>query len=280
MAGSHEVRGSIPLGSTTDTRGARRRRRAPLFVSRAHRTERAYRTKSVSHSGASARAGAPFSFARTRRPIQAPGRKARPRRAWASRGRGARLRRARGGRAGPVRAHRGDPRQGGGAFGARPPRPRRARRGRLAQGRQTPEGGAKAVDGIGADSDSAAVGSRTPASAACRRRPTSGGPSPAGRPARRRRHRARQQGPEEGAHLSAGVRRPRPAPPRARPMRPAAQRGDGASGAGLHGPRGVRECGIVPVKNAWLAVADPPSARTRPPPRRSRRRRRRRRGGA
>ena len=31
MAGSHEVRGSIPLGSTTDTRGARRRRRAPLF---------------------------------------------------------------------------------------------------------------------------------------------------------------------------------------------------------------------------------------------------------
>lgn len=75
MAGSHEVRGSIPLGSTTDTRGARRRRRAPLFCFRAHRTERAYRTKSVSHSGASARAGAPFSFARTRRPIQAPGRK-------------------------------------------------------------------------------------------------------------------------------------------------------------------------------------------------------------
>ena len=33
MAGSHEVRGSIPLGSTTDPRGARRRRRAPLFVS-------------------------------------------------------------------------------------------------------------------------------------------------------------------------------------------------------------------------------------------------------
>ena len=79
MAGSHEVRGSIPLGSTTDTRGARRRRRAPLFCFRAHRTERAYRTKSVSHSGASARAGAPFSFARTRRPIQAPGRKARAR---------------------------------------------------------------------------------------------------------------------------------------------------------------------------------------------------------
>ena len=33
MAGSHEVRGSIPLGSTTDSRGARRRRRAPLFIS-------------------------------------------------------------------------------------------------------------------------------------------------------------------------------------------------------------------------------------------------------
>ena len=91
---------------------------------------------------------------------------------------------------------------------------------------------------------------------------------------------ARQRDPEEGARLSAGVRRPRPAPPRARPMRPAAQRGDGAFGAVLHGPRRVRECGIVPVENAQLAVADPPSARARPPPWRSRRRRRRRRGGA
>ena len=89
--------------------------------------------------------------------------------------------RARGGRAESVRAHRGNPQQGGDAFGARPPRPRRARRVRLAQGRQTPEGGAKAVDGIGADPDSAAAGSRTPTSAACRRRSTSGGPSPAGR---------------------------------------------------------------------------------------------------
>lgn len=44
----------------------------------------------MSHSGASARAGAPFSFARTRRPIQASGWKARPRRPWASRSRGAR----------------------------------------------------------------------------------------------------------------------------------------------------------------------------------------------
>lgn len=181
MAGSHEVRGSIPLGSTTDTRGARRRRRAPLFCFRAHRTERAYRTKSVSHSGASARAGTPFSFARTRRPhSSARAESAPPSRMGIARPGRARLRRARGGRAGPVRAHRGDPRQGGDAFGARPPRPRRARRGRLAQGRQPPEGGAKAVDGIGADSDSAAAGSRTPASAACRRRSTSGGPSPAG----------------------------------------------------------------------------------------------------
>ena len=69
-------------------------------------------------------------------------------------------------------------------------------------------------------------------------------------PVRRRGHRARQRGPEEGARLSAGARRPRPAPPRARPMRPAAQRGGDAFGAGLHGPRGVRERGIVPVENA------------------------------
>lgn len=215
MAGSHEVRGSIPLGSTTDTRGARRRRRAPLFfASRAYGTDRLIGRKARLVRGRR-RGPAPLS--------RSPG---------------------------PVRAHRGDPRQGGDAFGAWPPRPRRARRGRLAQGRQPPEGGAKAVDGIGADPDSAAAGSRTPASTACRRRSTSGGPLPRGRPARRRRHRARQQGPEEGAHLSAGVRRPRPAPPRARPMRPAAQRGGDASGAGLHGPRGVRERGIVPVENA------------------------------
>ena len=264
MAGSHEVRGSIPLGSTTDTRGARRRRRAPLFLlPGTEKKARGARLLLGVAAGRLALARLPWSLLVSfggvgagRRPflVRPP--------------------RARGGRAGPVRAHRGDPRQGGDAFGAWPPRPRRARRGRLAQGRQPPEGGAKAVDGIGADSDSAAAGSRTPASTACRRRSTSGGPLPRGRPARRRRHRARQQGPEEGAHLSAGVRRPRPAPPRARPMRPAARRGDGASGAGLHGPRGVRERGIVPVKNAWLAVADPPPARTRPPPRRSRRRRR------
>lgn len=151
MAGSHEVRGSIPLGSTTDPRGARRRRRAPLFCFLAHRTERAHRTESASHSGAPARAGAPFSFARTRRPRSSARAQTRV-----------------------LVAH------GHREVGARPPRPRRARRGRLAQGRQPPEGGAKAVDGIGADPDSAAASSRTPASTACRRRSTSGGPSPAG----------------------------------------------------------------------------------------------------
>ena len=94
MAGSHEVRGSIPLGSTTDTRGARRRRRAPLFASGdgkegprgaivlgrcsrlacsrppslepvkryEHLTGLAYRTKSVSHLGASTQVDDPFSF--------------------------------------------------------------------------------------------------------------------------------------------------------------------------------------------------------------------------
>ena len=158
----------------------------------------------------------------------------------------ARLRRARGGRAGPVRAHRGDLRQGGDAFGAWPPRPRRARRGRLAQGRQTPEGGGPS------SMESGQIRIRRRRVREPRHRRPAGGarrpeaPLPRGRPVRRRRHRARQQGPEEGARLSAGVRRPRPAPPRARPMRLAARRGDGASGAGLHGPRGVRECGYRP----------------------------------
>ena len=59
MAGSHEVRGSIPLGSTTDPRGARRRRRAPLFYFRRRRPcarvaapgKPAYRAESVSDFG-------------------------------------------------------------------------------------------------------------------------------------------------------------------------------------------------------------------------------------
>ena len=191
MAGSHEVRGSIPLGSTTDPRGARRRRRAPLFVSWAPaRRAPAPGSRAYGTDGPMGRKARPI---RGRRrgpaplsrspgfagPIWAPGRKARPRRPRASRGRGARSRprRARGGRAGPARAHRGDPQQGGDAFGAWPPRPRRVRRGRLARGKQPPEGGAKAADGIGADS--AAASSRTPTSTACRRRSMPGGPSPA-----------------------------------------------------------------------------------------------------
>ena len=190
MAGSHEVRGSIPLGSTTDTRGARRRRRAPLFVSwaparrapapgsRAYGTDRPIGRKARLVRGASAQAGAPFSFTRIRRPIQAPGRKARPRRSWASRGRGAcaptpRARRPRWTCSSASRQST----TGRDAFGAWPPRPRRVRRGRLAQGKQPLEGGVKAVDGIGADS--AAASSRTPTSTACRRRSMSGGPSPA-----------------------------------------------------------------------------------------------------
>ena len=226
MAGSHEVRGSIPLGSTTDPRGARRRRRAPLFCFRDGK-EGARGAIALGRCGRPACSRPPslepVGLIRGRRrgpaplsrspgfagPIWAPGRKARPRRAWASRGRGARSRprRARGGRAGSARPHRGDPRQGGDAFGAWPPRPRRVRRGRSARGKRPLEGGAKAVDGIGADSDSAAASSRTPASTACRRRSMSGGPLPQGRPARQRRHRARQRGPEEGARLSAGARR-------------------------------------------------------------------------
>ena len=198
MAGSHEARGSIPLGSTTDTRGARRRRRAPLFLPWDGK-EGARGAIALGRRGRPAcprpPSLEPASLIRGRRrgpaplsrspgfagPVWAPGRKARPRRAWASRGRCARARppRARGGRAGPVRAHRGNLQQGGDAFGAWPPRPRRVRRGRLAQGKRPPEGGANAADGIGADSDSAAAGSRTPASTACRRRSMPGGPSPA-----------------------------------------------------------------------------------------------------
>ena len=184
MAGSHEVRGSIPLGSTTDPRGARRRRRAPLFLSLGNRACRINGPIGQEACLIQGRRRGPAPLSRSpgfAGPIWAPGRKARPRRAWASRGRGARSRprRARGGRAGSARPHRGDPQQGGDAFGAWPPRPRRVRRGRSARGKRPLEGGARAVDGIGADSDSAAAGSRTTASTACRRRSMSGGPSSA-----------------------------------------------------------------------------------------------------
>ena len=78
MAGSHEVRGSIPLGSTTDSRGARRRRRAPLFYSRGAPARRArgrageagpigaYGTKSVSDFGRW-RGPAPIFYGESRR---------------------------------------------------------------------------------------------------------------------------------------------------------------------------------------------------------------------
>ena len=77
MAGSHEVRGSIPLGSTTDSRGARRRRRAPLFLfktlvwrARGRAGEAgpigAYGTKSVSDFGRW-RGPAPIFYGESRR---------------------------------------------------------------------------------------------------------------------------------------------------------------------------------------------------------------------
>ena len=250
MAGSHEVRGSIPLGSTTDTRGARRRRRAPLFLL----------------PGWKGLIGQKACLIQGRRRGPAPlSRSPAPRARRPRRTRSGASRRSATGRGRIRRLAASAPPSSKGPIGPRKAAARRRRKGRRRnRGRSRFGGGGFANPGIGG----------LPEAPDVRR------PSPAGRPARRRRHRARQRGPEEGAHLSAGVRRPRPAPPRARPMRPAARRGDGASGAGLHGPRGVRERGIVPVKNAWLAVADPPSARTRPPPRRSRRRRRRRRGGA
>ena len=248
MAGSHEVRGSIPLGSTTDPRGARRRRRAPLFASRAHRTERAYRTKSVSHSGASARAGAPFSFARTRRPHSSARAQTRVLVAHGHREAGA-LARAR-----PAREEAA-PDLFGRIEAIQDRAGTHSALGRLGpaefEGADWPKGGSRPKAAQKPSTESGRIRIR-------RRR------------AREPRHR----------RPAGGARCPEAPLPRARPMRPAARRGDGASGAGLHGPRGVRERGIAPVKNAWLAVADPPSARTRPPPRRSRRRRRSRRGGA
>ena len=218
MAGSHEVRGSIPLGSTTDTRGARRRRRAPLFLLPG--TEKKAR-------GARSLLGV-------------------------AAGRLARLRRARGGRAGPVRAHRGNPQRGGDAFGAWPPRPRRVRRGRLAQGKRPPEGGANVVDGIGADSDSAAAGSRTPASTACRRRSMSGGPSPARDPCGDAAIEPANGAPKKGLayrRASAGLGRLRREPD------PCVRRRSGAgthSARGCMGPAEFGNAGVSPWKTlSW-----------------------------
>ena len=159
MAGSHEVRGSIPLGSTTDPRGARRRRRAPLFCFPGRKRRPAGRDC----SWALRPAGLPSpAHGHREAGALAPARPAREEAAPDPFGRIEAIRSRAGthsalGRLGPAELEGAE----------------------AAQGRQPPEGGAKAVDGIGADSDSAA-GSRTPASAACRRRSTSGGPSPAG----------------------------------------------------------------------------------------------------
>ena len=75
MAGSHEVRGSIPLGSTTDPRGARRRRRAPLFCFLAYGIDRPIGRKARLIRG---RRRGPAPLSRSpglAGPVQAPGRK-------------------------------------------------------------------------------------------------------------------------------------------------------------------------------------------------------------
>ena len=70
-----------------------------------------------------------------------------------------------------------------------------------------------------------------------------------------RRSLSRKSDPRDNAVIEPANRIPkkklayRPAPPRAQPMRPVAQRGEDAFGAGLHEPSGVQECRIVPVKN-------------------------------
>ena len=57
-----------------------------------------------------------------------------------------------------------------------------------------------------------------------------------------------QQDPEEGAHLPAGIRQPRPAPPRAQLVCEMVQRGEDPFDAELHEPGGVQEGRIVPVR--------------------------------
>lgn len=269
MAGSHEVRGSIPLGSTTDPRGARRRRRAPLFVS-GDGKEGPRGAIVLGRCGRLACSRPPslepVSLIRGRRRGPAP--------LSRSPGLAGPFKRPGGKRAPVAHGHR----EAGALARARPAREEAApdpfgrieaicdragthsALGRLGpaelEGADWPRGGRRPKAAQKPSTESGRIRIRRRRVREPRHRRPAGGarrpeaPLPRGRPVRRRRHRARQQDPEEGAHLSAGVRRPRPAPPRARPMRPAARRGDGASGAGLHGPRGVRERGIVPVKNA------------------------------
>ena len=268
MAGSHEVRGSIPLGSTTDTRGARRRRRAPLFFASRDGKEGPRGAIVLGRCGRPACSRPPslepVSLIRGRRrgpaPLsRSPGLVAPFKRPDGKRALAAHGHREVGARACATREEAApDPfgrieaindRAGThSALGRLGPAelegadwPREDRRPKAAQKPSTESGQIQIQRRRVREPRH-----RRPAGGA--RRPEA--PLPRGRPVRRRGHRARQQGPEEGARLSAGVRRPRPAPPRARPTRPAARRGEDASGAGLHGPRGVRECGIVPVKNA------------------------------
>lgn len=141
MAGSHEVRGSIPLGSTTDTRGARRRRRAPLFCFPAHRP---IGRKRVSFRGVGAGRRPFLVRPDSPAPFKRPGGKRVP----------------------AAHGHR----EAGALALARAAREEAA---------PDPFGRIEAIHDR-AGTHSAAAGSRAPASAACRRRPTSGGPSPAG----------------------------------------------------------------------------------------------------
>ena len=270
MAGSHEVRGSIPLGSTTDTRGARRRRRAPLFLlPGTEKKARGARSLLGVAAGRLALARLPWSLLVSFGGVGA-GRRPFPVRPDSP----APFERPGGKRVPAAHGHR----EAGALAPARPAREEAAPDlfGRIeaicsragthsALGRLGPaefeeadwpkgNGRPKAAQKPPTESGWIQV-QRQRVREPRHRRPAGGArcpeaPLPQGRPARQRGHRARRQDPEEEARLSAGVRRPRPAPPRAQPMRPAAQRGGDAFGAGLHGPRGVRECGIVPVENA------------------------------
>ena len=268
MAGSHEVRGSIPLGSTTDTRGARRRRRAPLFLlPGTEKKARGARSLLGVAAGRLALARLPWSLLVSfggvgagRRPFpvrpDSPAPFGRPggKRAPAAHGHreaGARACAAREEAAPDLFERIEAICSGAGTHSAL---------GRLGPAEfeeaDWPKGNGRPKAAQKPSTDSGWIPIQRQRVREPRHRRPAGGarcpeaPLPQGRPVRRRRHRARQRGPEEGARLSAGVRRPRPAPPRAQPMRPAAQRGGDAFGAGLHGPRGVRERGIAPVENA------------------------------
>ena len=223
MAGSHEVRGSIPLGSTTDPRGARRRWRAPLFLLPGPIGRKGLIGQKVCLIQGRRRGPAPLSRSPgLAGPIQAPGRKARPRRAWASRGRGARARppRARGGRAGPRsgasrrsatgrgrvrRSAASAPPSSKGPIGPRKKAARRRRKGRRRNRGGSGFGGGFANPGIGGLPEALDV-----------RRPLSRGGGPRGDAAIEPASRTPKKGPIY-RRASAGLGRPRREPdPRAR----------------------------------------------------------------